>query len=324
MFVKVKKSISLLLVIVFSMALFVGCGNQAKTTQNQTKKIKVGVSLAAYSFTFVTYVLDGMKIYQKQHPELEITYVDAKNDANNQFGQVETFITQGYDAIILMPVDAKTTAPMVKACADAKIPLVGINRKFVGPNTFVGCSNVQGGQLMAETMIKIAGGKGNLALMHGLMGQASEVERTQGIKEVLAKNPDMKIVLEGAADWDRAKGLTLVENWLQSGTKFNCIIGESDEMAIGAFKAVDGSKVRDKYIIGGSDGGPAGLQAVKDGNIDYTLFQDPYKQSANALESAEKLAKGEKVDKELILKYELVTKDNVDKYLKLYADNKIN
>lgn len=288
----------------------------------KTKKIKIGVSMAAYSFTFVTYLLEGMKIFEKAHPEIQVTYVDAKNDANNQLGQVESFINEEYNAIILMPVDAKMTKPMVTACNAAKIPLISLNRKFENADTFVGTDGVQGGRKMAEQMVKLSGGKGNAAIMHGLMGQESEVMRTRGIREVLTNQPGIKVVLEGAADWDRAKGLVLVENWIQSGTPFRMIFGESDEMAIGAYKAVAAAQKRSSYIIGGIDGGPAGVEAVKNGDMDFTLFQDPYRQANSSLEAAIKHAKGEKVDKFIIVDYQLVTKENADEFMKIYQVNK--
>lgn len=288
----------------------------------KTKRIKIGVSMAAYSFTFVTYLLEGMKIYEKAHPEVQVAYVDAKNDANNQLGQVESFINEDYDAIILMPVDAKMTKPMVTACNEAKIPLISLNRKFDNADSFIGTDGVQGGRKMAEYMVKISGGKGNTAIMHGLMGQESEVMRTKGIKEVLANQPGIKIVLEGAADWDRAKGLVLVENWIQSGTNFRLIFAQNDEMAIGAYKAVEAAQKRSSYIIGGLDGGPVGVMAVKNGDIDFTLFQDPYGQATSSLDAAVKLARGEKVDKQITIDYIVVTKQNADEIMKVYQTSK--
>jgi inositol transport system substrate-binding protein len=292
----------------------------AAPTMAQQAKIKVGVAMGLMN-PFSTYLIQGMQNYLKTHPEIEINVVDAKSDANTQLGQIESFIAEGCNAIVMLTVDAKMTKPMVDDCKQAKIPLIALNRKFDNSDCFVGTDAIQGGVKLAQEMMKRTSGKGNAAIIHGIMGQESEVMRTKGIMQVLAQNPGVKVVLEGAADWDRAKGLNLVENWIQSGTKFNIIFAESDEMAIGAFKAVSAVQQRKNYIIGSCDGGVAGVQAVSNGDIDFTFFQDPYRQGALALEAAAKLSSGQAVDKQLLVEWTLVSKENADKYVKMYQGN---
>jgi inositol transport system substrate-binding protein len=286
----------------------------------QGKKIKVGVAMALIN-PFVTYLIQGMQNYEKTHPEFDVTVVDAKSDANTQLGQVESFIAEGYDAIVVLVVDAKMSGPIVADCKQAKIPLIALNRKFDNPDCFIGTDAIAGGVKLGQEMVRRTNGQGNAAIIHGVMGQESEVMRTKGIMQVLAQNPGIKVVLEGAADWDRAKGLNLVENWIQSGTKFNIIFAESDEMAIGAFKAVSAVNMRKNYIIGSCDGGQAGVQAVSTGDIDFTCFQDPYQQGALSLQAAAKLSAGQSVDKQILVEWQLVTKENADKYVKMYAGN---
>jgi ribose transport system substrate-binding protein/inositol transport system substrate-binding protein len=148
------------------------------------------------------------------------------------------------------------------------------------------------------------------------MGSDAEVGRTEGYNQVLKDYPDIKVVFQQTANWNTDEALTLVENWLQTGTEINAIVANNDGMAMGALKAVEDAKMLDKVKIYGLDATPDALAAVKDGRLSATISQGTSAQGAKAMETAVKLVKGEKVDAEILLDFILITKANVGDFLK--------
>ena len=160
-------------------------------------------------------------------------------------------------------------------------------------------------------------GKGNVLMMHGHPGQTAEVKRTEGAMDILAQNPDMTLLDEQTADWDRAEAMTLMENWIQAyGDQINAVFCQNDEMALGALNALVQAGKKDNVLVVGVDAIDDALQSVKDGKMDATVYQDCKGQAEGAIEAAYKLAKGESVEKEILIPFILVTTENVDEYLK--------
>lgn len=114
-----------------------------------------------------------------------------------------------------------------------------------------------------EEVEKLLNGKGNIAIMDGQMGHEAQIKRTEGNKQIISKHPDMKVVLENTAEWNREKGLNLMVNWLQSGKKIDAVVANNDEMAIGAIMALkEKGKLKD-VLVAGVDATPAALKLVK-------------------------------------------------------------
>jgi len=339
---KAKKKLILMLISLVCMSLIISAcsGNGGKQTNNDAtpsssqdnasasteapkdKKIKIGVAMP-HNKDFFVYLLDGMEEYQKTFSpdELEVTYVDAQNDPSKQISQIETFISQKMDAIVCLPVDINTGPEIVKRAKQANIPLVIVNREFPGleeADAFVGSNSYESGTIQTEEVVKQLGGKGNIAIMNGVLGEQAAIDRTAATKDVIAKHPDMKIVLEKTASWDRAEGMKLMENWLNSGIKIDAVIANNDEMAIGAIMAAEAAGKLNDILFAGIDATPIALEHVKAGKLKVTVFQDGAGQGKGGLESAVKLARGEQVEKSIMIPYQLVTKDNVDEFIKKY------
>jgi inositol transport system substrate-binding protein len=159
-------------------------------------------------------------------------------------------------------------------------------------------------------------GRGNIAVIHGPNGHSAEVQRTEGISEVLAKYPDAKIVLQQTANWDRAQALNLMENWLASGQKIDAVIAQNDEMALGALKAIEAAGRQKDIAVIGIDAIPDALKAVADGRLVGTVFQDAKGQGALAVDLAVQLVQGKQVKHDNYIPFQLVTKDNVTNFMK--------
>ena len=283
---------------------------------DSAETMKITVSIASFDNTFASFVMSRMKIFNEEHPELNIDYVDAANDAATQITQIEQAVINGTQAVICLAVDATQVQPIVTACNDANVPLIAFNRVFEGCDTFVGADNATAGRLVAERCAELLGGSGSVALVQGVMGQANTYERTNAIVETFEQNyPDIQIVLDGAADWKRDKGLELVETWLQSGTEFDAVIALNDDSALGAQQALAAVGKENDIPVLSINGDPSGINGVNDGLLDCTAFQAPFTQADTALEIAMEYINGGTPTDSFKVEYELITKDNVADYM---------
>ncbi len=244
------------------------------------------------------------------------TIVSAEGSSDTQLNQVENFISQHVDAIIVNPVDTETTDQVTQAAADAKIPLVYVNRcpdNLPDNVPCVGSDGHQAGTLEMTELAKQAGGQGGVAIIEGdpLNNGQAVTERTAGCKDVVAQNSGMKVVLDGSGKWTRDDALALVENWLQTGTEFKVICANNDEMALGAIQALKAAGKLGDVLVGGVDATQDALTAVGSGEEAATVFQDAAGQGGGAVDAAVKLINGENVGGQIMIPFKLVTKDNV-------------
>lgn len=281
------------------------------------KPAEVSVIIETFDNTFASFVMSAMKKYEEENADkIHITYLDSKQDANTQISQVENQILNGTQAIICLAVDAKQSEPIVKACKEAGVPLIAFNRTFENCDSFVGADGAVAGALLAEYTGEKLGGKGNVAIVNGIMGQENQFIRRDAIVETLSETyPDMQVVIEGAGDWKRDKALQLVETWLQSGTDIDAILCLNDDMAMGTQLAVEQAGKSGDIIVCGVNGDPDGINAVKDGKIAATVFQNPNRQAEEALEAALQYIHGEKPENKIMIPFELVTAENIDDYV---------
>lgn len=306
------------LITVLTVSLLTGCVQKTNDTSKATKKIKIGVCIFDFNDKFLSYMLDEMKSYSNSLNDVEVVYVDSKHDSNTQLSQVENFISEGVDAIVVNPVDTDSTKPITDKAKAAKVPIISVNTPFANQNDaacYVGSDPKQSGTLEMEYLAKKMNFKGNVAIMMGTMGQESQRLRTQAFHDVIFKYPDMKIVAEQTAEWNIDKGMALMENWLQSGKKIDVVACNNDAMAIGALKAIEAAGKLGKITVGGIDATPEALDYLKSGKLAVTVFPNATAQGQCAIETAVKVARGEKVEKIVNFSNELVAPEDADKYI---------
>ena len=289
---------------------------------------KIGVSIALLEHNFLAVMAKGMTTYAKTVPGLELQVEDANNDVAKQLSQVQNFIASGVDAIIVNAVDTSATQAMTDAAAAAKIPLVYVNRQPINVDTlpdgqaFVASNEVDSGTLETKEICRLLKAKGKTAatavVLVGELSNQAAVQRTKDVHDVIA-SPEcsfIKIVEEQTANWNRAQGQDMMTNWVSKGDKFDAVISNNDEMAIGAIQALKASSVaRDSYIIGGVDATQDALIAMQAGDLDVTIFQDAAGQGKGSIDTALKIKKGEKVDKKVYIPFQLVTPANIKDFL---------
>ena len=283
---------------------------------------KIGVSMAAFDDTFLTILRNGISDAGKK-AGASVQIEDGGNDVGKQLSQIQNFIAQKVDAIIVNPVDTDATPKMTKLAADAKIPLVYVNRKPVDFDklpagvAFVASDEKVSGTLETQEVCRLLKGKGDILVLMGELSNEAARTRTKDIEEVIATKDcaGMKIVDKREGAWDRTKGQDITTNWLSSGVKFDAIIANNDEMAIGAINALKAAKKwTPASIVAGIDATPYALASMKAGDLKVTVFQNAAGQGSGAVDAAIKLIKKQPVERFVNVPFELVTPANLAKY----------
>ena len=311
-----KKTLRSVILLVLALSMLLAL--TACSTSQKSDKVKIGVTLMDFSTEFGIGLKDYMTAKADAMGDVELTVVDAGGDAAKQLQQVETFISQKVDAIIMQPQEQEACSPAIDKAKAAGIPIINCNSLTITePDAYVGSNDSESAEIAMTYIAEQLGGKGNVLMMHGHPGQTAEVKRTEGAMDILAQNPDMTLLDEQTADWDRAEAMTLMETWIQAyGDQINAVFCQNDEMALGALNALVQAGKKDNVLVVGVDAIDDALQSVKDGKMDATVYQDCKGQAEGAIEAAYKLAKGESVEKEILIPFILVTTENVDEYLK--------
>ncbi|MFA5816397.1 MAG: sugar ABC transporter substrate-binding protein [Bacteroidales bacterium] len=304
---KITSYVSFLIIIMLSQ----GCNRQPAIQYKYT----VGVTYQNLQNEFVINIQDALR---KRARELNVKLieVDGQGKAENQISQVENFLALDVDAIILNPFDQYGSAPVVSIAKREGKPIVVLNAVVVNldkADAYVGSNDQEAGRIAAGYIAQLLNGKGNIALIRGPNGHSAEIQRTEGIMEVLIKHPDIKIIFDQSGNWDRTQGLELMENWLSTGKPLQAVIAQNDEMALGAQKAIEAAGRQNDILVIGIDAIPDALRAVKEGRLCATVFQDARGQGSLALELAVKLCEGKPVNPVNYIPFQLITKDNLNK-----------
>jgi inositol transport system substrate-binding protein len=316
------KKLNMFLMSIIILALLASCGAPAAQPTEPAAggggdKITIGVTMK-FDDLWLTTLRDAMSEYAATQPDVELVMVDSKEDVATQLAQVENFVTQNVDAIVVIAANTDAADPMTKAAQDAGIPLLYVNRlpsNLPEGISYVGSESIQAGIMQAEWIAEQLGGKGNVVIMNGDLAQEAAQKRTEGEKQVFAKFPDIKIIREDTGNWSRDQGLALMENWLASGDQIDAVASNNDEMAIGAIQAIEAAGKLGEIIVGGVDASPDALQEMDKKRLDVTVFQNAKGQGEGGIKVAIALAKGESVEKYTWIPFELVTPENYKNYM---------
>lgn len=288
----------------------------------------IGVSMQSFDNNFQTLLRLGMEQRASGLEGVTLQVEDAQADVAKQLNQVNNFIAAGVDAIIVTLADT-SSAPALTAAADgAGIPLVYLNlepanlAQLPATEVYVGSRETDAGRLAGEETCRLLTDKGEAsdAQIHILMGDLvhdAARARTSSFKEALAGSDcsGATIADEQSAGWTRNLALDLTTNWLTTGNRIDAIFANNDEMAIGAIQALKsaGTDMRDVVVVG-IDATQDGLSAMTAGDLDATVFQNATGQAASAVDAAVALARGDAVETQLWVPFELVTPENMADY----------
>lgn len=280
---------------------------------------KIGLAVPNLQADFFNQIKLGVEGYGKEKG-IEVIVVDAKNDTATQVSQVQDLMTQGIDAFIYIPAGAAAAAVPTRLARAEGIPVINVDRTPDGEpgDTFIAGESVESAYQVCSTIIERAGGKGEMAIIHGQKGTTPEVDRTAGCMRAISEHPDVKLVADQWSQmWSPDEGFSIAQNMLQANPGLTIIFGEADGLAMGAAKAVDVAGLSDKVIIGGYDGDVAALEylAKCEGPFKVTATQSTQMMGRLAVDSAIKVAAGETVPERQIPNAVLTTCENAPEFV---------
>lgn len=245
---------------------------------------------------------------------------DGQTDPIIQTNLIEDAINNGANFVILLPAEAEGSAPVVSRCAEAGIPIVVVNSMTNNTTdlatAFVGSNDVQAGEMMAQFVLEKITDGGKYAHMMGIVGNSAQIQRGEGIANIMGAQSTWSSVGDFAADWSADKAVSFATDALtQYGDEIKAIICDNDDMS-SAVQAYCNSIGRTDIICIGVDGNAGPLQMVKDGTLLATVLQDGAAQVTTAVNLIPDIIAGKTVEKSIMVPFTLVTSENVDQYLK--------
>lgn len=288
--------------------------SEATQAEAGEKELVIGVLMKQNADTFVKKIADAIQA-RGEAVGVKILMNDAEGSIEKQVSQCENLITQKVDAIILNAMDAEGSGPCVEMAKEAGIPIVECNTLTTNTDydCYVGSDDVDAGMIQGEFLKSILPADAKICIMYGPMGQSPQIKRAEGYEK--SGVMDFNVLAAQTANWKRDEAMSLAEDWLTSFTDLTAIVCQNDDMAMGAIEAVEAAG-RTEVIVVGIDAIEDALIAVQEGKLACTVFQDSAGQGAGAVDIALKLAKGEPVEKEVMIPFQLVTKDNLADFMR--------
>ncbi len=296
-------------------------GESSSEASGEAKPAGDGIEIAylinSANDTYENYVFNSAKEYCDANG-INLTMYDGLNDTGNQLTQLETVCSNGADAVIVVPVDTSGDGQEYRAITDKyNIPIVSVARELKSAWVKVSVDSAKVGKMQAQYVVDTLGDKLDVALLVGTLGTEDQQQRTSANHEVFDEHPDINIVFEETGEWQRDKGMTACENWLQSGTHIDAVVANNDEMAVGAALAIQAAGKTDEIKVFGIDGNEAGLEEIKNGTLTATVFQ-PTEQGKMAVEACLDCINGkytgEGEPEWLQVEPEIVTEENLSKF----------
>jgi ribose transport system substrate-binding protein len=307
---KIIKMLSLALTLVMVVAAFAGCGQkqQEQGQQGGTEgKKKIGMVISTLNNPFFVTMKEGA---EKKAKELgyDLVVLDSQNDATKEKSNVEDLIQQGIAVLIINPTDSDAVAQSIKVANDKKIPVITVDRQANGGEVacHIASDNVAGGKMAGQFILDTLGGKAKIVELQGIPGASATRDRGKGFHEAVDNKEGVKVVASQPADFDRQKGLNVMENIIQATPDFDAVFAHNDEMALGAINAL--KTANKKVIVVGFDGNDDAQKAVQAGEMTATIAQQPDVMGSLAVENAVKLSKGETVEKQIPVELKLIKK----------------
>ena len=252
------------LYILFFTLLFSACSD------NNTKKYVIGVSQCSEDI-WRDKLNDELVMSTYQHDNVSLKFASANDNDKLQKQQIEQFIKEGVNLLIVSPNQIHTISSVIDKAYDAGIPVILFDRKTDSKKytAFIGADNYEAGHEMGLFIAHQLGGKGNVVEIGGLKGSSPAIERDRGFTEALKAYPDIKIVGRYYTDWQEERGAAVMDSILAQGMKIDYVFGQNDRIAAGARKlAMQRGEKAIKFV--GIDALPVaggGMEDVRDGRL---------------------------------------------------------
>jgi ribose transport system substrate-binding protein len=294
------KKMKMFLMLLIGLIVMSACSLDAPSSEsddsstNSDDALTIGFSISTLNNPFFVTLAEGAEA-QAEARGASIRVIDAEDDVSKQISDVEDLIQQNVDIIMINPTDSASVGTAVESANQAGIPVITVDRVSEGGDVavHVASDNVEGGKLAAELMVELVGEGSQVAELEGIPGSSAARERGEGFNSVADEQLD--VVIRQTANFNRAEGLTVMENILQSESNIKGVFAHNDEMALGAIEAAEAAGLSDLVIIG-FDATDDAVKAVEEGRLSGTIAQRPLLIGQEAIDAAVALANDEEVD----------------------------
>ena len=263
----------------------------------------IGFSVSTLNNPFFVTLTEGARKAATEN-NVELVVVDAGDDAAKQTSDIEDLVSRNVGVLIVNPVDSDAVAPAVKSAMSQGIKVIAVDRGVngVAVDCQIASDNVAGARMATEYLMELVGEGAKVAELQGVPGASATIDRGAGFHQVADQS--LQVAASQTANFNRAEGMTVMENILQSDGTIKGVFAHNDEMALGAVEAVAASG-KDIKIVG-FDATDDAQKAVKDGKMAATVAQKPDKMGETAIGTAVKIMAGETVEKSIPVEVELI------------------
>ncbi|WP_220149993.1 ABC transporter substrate-binding protein [Acidipropionibacterium virtanenii] len=241
---------------------------------------------------------------------------DARLDLAEQYSQIDSFVLQGIDLVIISAIDSEGIAPALRKARNHGMIVIGVDSAAQGADATAMTNAVEAGEKSAEYLFKQMGGKGKILIVDGTPLQTIR-DRVKGCKNVLAKYPGIKVAGHQSSNNDRASSLTVTTDMLTSARDVTGIWAMNDPSALGAVLAVEQAGLQDRIIVTGIDGSPEGVAELKRKNTPFIGFatQNPAEMVRQGVKAAQGIIEGHPPKSpKILIPSKLYTRETINTY----------
>ncbi|MDD4112242.1 MAG: sugar ABC transporter substrate-binding protein [Herbinix sp.] len=286
--------------------------DQEEENDDKKKGYSIGYTCPTLNNPFFVGMMDGAQLASDER-EVKLTMLGGDNDVTKQVAQIEDFISQGVDAIVVQAVDTTGIVTAVEEANEAGIPVFTTAETPTGGDIVCSISfdsyesGYNGGTYIADVL----GGEGKVVELVGVLGQETSREKSRGFAEAIEKFDGIEILSSQPAEYDRATAMNIMENWLQTYDQIDAVYAANDEMALGAMQAIEAAGINDIFVMG-NDGTDEALEAVIAGTLGATNGTPGYIQGYIAIDIAVRYLNGEAVPATIKERNTVIDASNID------------
>jgi len=318
-----KKMVSVLVSAGLAVGMLSGVCTTAQAEEAAYKVAFLPTDMAA---TFASWLAAELTTAFDAYDDMELTIMDSKNDLQTQISNMETCVAQGYDYIILLPLEPAAEDDLVAQYIEDGTPMMNINLDDlqVEKASSVIANPYDLGTVVSEYAKTLIPEDANVCVLLGPSGNTDSIERRHAYEDVIFSQMEGVTILdEQLGDWEKAKGMELMENWLQVYEDIDAVFSMNDAMVIGAYEAAKDAGRADDILFFGVDGLADAAVAIRDGELDATALQDAMVMAQEGARIVHEVLTGENTEgfEKTQIAVTLITPENVDEFITRYTEN---
>ena len=320
-----KKYLAAFMALAMAATALTGCGGgDSAGGDDSNKTYKVAYIARAQSDSFAAWLANEMVAAADKYDDIELKVFDGQADDAKENAAIENAIANGYDAIIVQPNNGEAQRPYVEKIVQAGLVAITTNSRI---DNIEGASSVDAdpynqAKVNAELALTQVPENAKVVVLKGPSGNFHADQRwIAWQKEFFEQRPDVQIVGEDFANWNKDEAMALLEDWTTAHGKIDAVISMNDNMAAGALEVVKGNPTYKDMLVYGVDGTAEACLLIQDGSMTATCLQSAIDLAALNLDTVHKLLTGEETQIDTDIEEVLITADNVDEYVEMYKKN---